>query len=109
MGSDSFKNCAESVTKLRRCPSIRCSLLCWTSRTSARPSRDGCSALGVTGPEDLRGADPEVLFERAAALAGHPEDPCLLDTFTAAVAFAETGDDRPWWAFSRERIAREAP
>ena len=65
-------------------------------------------ALGVTGPEDLRGADPEALFERAAALAGHPEDPCLLDTFTAAVAFAETGDDRPWWAFSRERIAREA-
>jgi hypothetical protein len=64
-------------------------------------------ALGVRGPEDLRGADPEELFERAAALAGHPEDPCLLDTFTAAVAFAETGDDRPWWAFSRERIARE--
>jgi hypothetical protein len=64
-------------------------------------------ALGVTGPEDLRGADPEALFERAGALAGHAEDPCLLDTFTAAVAFAETGDDRPWWAFSRERIARE--
>ena len=66
-------------------------------------------ALGVTDPKDLRGADPEDLFERSAASAGHPEDPCLLDTFTAAVAFAETGDDRPWWAFSRERIAREAP
>jgi hypothetical protein len=62
--------------------------------------------LGVTGPEDLRGRDPEELFSRAAALAGRPQDPCLLDTFAAAVAFAETGDERPWWAFSRERIAR---
>jgi hypothetical protein len=63
-------------------------------------------ALGVAGPDDLRGADPEELFERAGALAGRAQDPCLLDTFTAAVAFAETGDDRPWWAFSRERVAR---
>jgi hypothetical protein len=64
-------------------------------------------ALGITGPEDLRGADPEDLFERSCAAAGRREDPCLLDTYTAAVAFAETGDDRPWWTFSRERLAHE--
>jgi hypothetical protein len=63
-------------------------------------------ALGVSGPGDLRGADPDELLARACELAGRREDPCLLDTFTAAVAFAETGDDRPWWAFSRERLAR---
>jgi hypothetical protein len=65
-------------------------------------------ALGITRPEDLRDADPEHLFERACALAGREQDPCLLDTFTAAVAFARTGDARPWWAFSRERLARRA-
>jgi hypothetical protein len=63
--------------------------------------------LGITAPGDLRDADPERLFERACVLAGRDEDPCLLDTFTAAVAFVRTGDDRPWWAFSRERIASE--
>jgi hypothetical protein len=61
-------------------------------------------ALGITRPEDLRDADPQDLFERSGALAGRTEDPCLLDTFTAAVAFVRTGDARPWWAFSRERI-----
>ena len=65
-------------------------------------------ALGISGPEDLVAADPEELFARACALAGRHEDPCLLDTFTAAVAFARTGDARPWWELSRERRARSA-
>jgi len=62
-------------------------------------------SLGVSGQEDLAAADPEELFERACGLAGRRQDPCLLDTFTAAVAFARTGDARPWWEFSRERLA----
>ncbi len=63
--------------------------------------------LGYRAPEDLRGTDPAELFARTEALVGHPEDPCLLDTYTAIVAFAEHGDDRPWWAFSRERKGRD--
>jgi hypothetical protein len=64
--------------------------------------------LGVTGPADLEGQDGEELFERLCALDGRRHDPCLLDTFVAAVAYADHGDDRPWWEFSRERKAREA-
>jgi hypothetical protein len=63
--------------------------------------------LGATRPEDLRGQDAETLFERLCALDGRRHDPCLLDTFTAAVAYAEGGPPRPWWEFSRERKARE--
>ncbi|MEY2532711.1 MAG: hypothetical protein QOF29_621 [bacterium] len=63
--------------------------------------------LEITGPEDLRGQDAEALFERLCALDGERHDPCLLDTFTAAVAFADGGPARPWWEFSRERKARE--
>jgi hypothetical protein len=63
--------------------------------------------LEISGPEDLRGRDAEELFERLCALDGRRHDPCLLDTFTAAVAFAEGGPARPWWEFSRERKARE--
>jgi hypothetical protein len=62
--------------------------------------------LGVTRPADLRGQDGEDLFERLCALDGRRHDPCLLDTFVAAVAYADGGPARPWWEFSRERKAR---
>jgi len=64
--------------------------------------------LGIEAPEDLRGQDPEDLFERTCALSGFREDPCVLDTYTAAVDFANGAPARPWWAYSRERLARNA-
>jgi hypothetical protein len=63
--------------------------------------------LDVAAPGDLRGRDPYELFERLCALDGRRHDPCLLDTFVAAVAYADGGPARPWWEFSRERKARE--
>ena len=62
--------------------------------------------LGIEEPEDLAGQDGEELFERLCAMDGRRHDPCLLDTFVAAVAFADGGPPRPWWEFSRERKAR---
>jgi hypothetical protein len=64
--------------------------------------------LGIERPADLRGQDAEELFHRLCAQDGRAHDPCLLDTFTAAVAFADGGPPRPWWEFSRERKARAA-
>jgi Pathogenicity locus len=61
--------------------------------------------LGIRRPEELRGRDAEELFERLCALDGQRHDPCLLDTFTAAVAFADGGPALPWWHYSRERKA----
>jgi hypothetical protein len=63
--------------------------------------------LGFDGADSLRGQDPEELFARTEAARGAPEDPCLLDTYRAVVAFADTGDTRPWHAFSRERLAQD--
>jgi hypothetical protein len=63
-------------------------------------------ALDVTSAGDLRGRDPEELFERLCALDGRRHDPCLLDTFVAAVDYANGGPPRPWWEYSRERKAR---
>jgi hypothetical protein len=62
--------------------------------------------LGVTGPADLRGEAAEAVFERLCAIDGRRHDPCLLDTFTAAVAYARGAPARPWWEYSRERKAR---
>jgi hypothetical protein len=64
--------------------------------------------LGMEQPSDLRGQDPEELFERLCAMDGTRHDPCLLDTFVAAVTVADGGPARPWWEFSRERKARAA-
>ena len=63
--------------------------------------------LDVTGVEDLRGRDGEELFERLCVLEGRRLDPCLLDTFVAAVDYAGGAPARPWWEYSRERKARE--
>lgn len=64
--------------------------------------------LAIRAPADLRGQDAEELFERLCALDGRRHDPCLLDTFMAAVAIADGEPARPWWEFSRERLARDA-
>ena len=61
--------------------------------------------LGIATPQDLRGQDPDGLFERICALDGRREDPCLLDTFAAAVDVADGKPARPWWEYSRERKA----
>ncbi|GAC1374486.1 MAG: hypothetical protein NVSMB32_17610 [Actinomycetota bacterium] len=57
--------------------------------------------LGIVAPQDLRGRDPGELYERLCLLDGCRHDPCVLDVFSAAVAFAEGGPARPWWEFSR--------
>jgi hypothetical protein len=64
--------------------------------------------LGITGEDDLRGQDPDLLFERLCALDGRRHDPCLLDTFTAVVDYVGGAPARPWWHYSRARKAREA-
>ena len=65
--------------------------------------------LGIERPDDLRGRDAEQLFQRLCDLDGRRHDPCLLDTFTAVVDFANGAPARPWWFYSRERKARAAP
>ena len=64
--------------------------------------------LGVQEPADLRVQDADELFERLCALDGRRHDPCLLDTFHAAVDVADGKPARPWWEYSRERKAAAA-
>ena len=61
--------------------------------------------VGVERPADLRGRDGEELYERLCALDGVRHDPCLLDTFVAAVDYVGGAPARPWWEYSRLRKA----
>lgn len=59
--------------------------------------------LGVRAPHELRGRDPYALYDELNRRTGTRHDPCLLDTFIAAVRFADGGSPRPWWAFTAQR------
>ncbi len=62
--------------------------------------------LGIHAPRELAGRDPLALYRALCAATGVRQDPCVLDTFIAAVRFAEGGPATPWWAYTAERKAR---
>ena len=64
--------------------------------------------LGIRAPDDLEGADPEEMYERLCRLDGEAHDPCVQDVFSAAVHFVETGEERHWSEFSKQRKASGA-
>ena len=59
--------------------------------------------LGIRSPDDLSGRDPYVMYEDLCRITGKRHDPCLLDTFIAAIRFMEGETARPWWKFTPER------
>lgn len=59
--------------------------------------------LGITSPGDLPGRDPYALYDELCRISGQRHDPCLLDTFIAAVRYMEGGPKTPWWEFTAER------
>lgn len=57
--------------------------------------------LGISKPEDLRGKDPELLYERLCAVKGYTVDRCVLYVFRCAVYYASEKVLDPeklkWW------------
>ena len=61
--------------------------------------------LGIEHPHDLPGNDPYAMYDRLCRATGARQDPCVLDTFIAAVRFMEGAPPRPWWHYTAERKA----
>ncbi|HLJ94128.1 MAG TPA: helix-hairpin-helix domain-containing protein [Gemmataceae bacterium] len=59
--------------------------------------------LGIARPQDLLGRDPFVMYEQLCRMTKKRHDPCLLDTFIAAVRFMSGEPPKPWWAYTKER------
>lgn len=59
--------------------------------------------LGINQPADLPGRDPYGLYDDLCRITGQKHDPCLLDTFIAAVRFMEGEPKKPWWKYTAER------
>ncbi len=63
--------------------------------------------LGITEVAQLADRDPDVMYQGLCTLDGTRHDPCVRDVFAAAVCYARGEPARPWWHFSRQRLARE--
>lgn len=59
--------------------------------------------IGILRPGDLKGQDGLRLYEKLNKTTGARHDPCVADTFLAAVDFMNGGEVRPWWAFTVQR------
>jgi predicted GIY-YIG superfamily endonuclease len=58
--------------------------------------------LGIATPAELPGRDPYALYDDLCRITGQRHDPCLLDTFIAAVRFLEGAPKKPWWKYTAE-------
>jgi len=64
---------------------------------------DDLRKLGITTPAELPGRDPYAMYDDLCRITGQRHDPCLLDTFIAAVRFMEGAPKKPWWKYTAER------
>jgi predicted flap endonuclease-1-like 5' DNA nuclease len=64
--------------------------------------------LGVKTVAQLARKQPDRLYARLQELSGRRHDPCVWDTFAAAIHQARTGEALPWWHFTQERKRRMA-
>jgi hypothetical protein len=65
--------------------------------------------MGFRRVEDLRGEDPQALYDRFCAQVGMQVDRCMLYTFRCAVYFASEPDPDPellrWWSWKDGGLA----
>ena len=66
--------------------------------------------LGIGSVPQLAKQDPKKMYARLERLTGQRVDPCVLDTFCAAVAQARNprlpAEQCQWWYWSRKRKGR---
>jgi hypothetical protein len=66
--------------------------------------------LGIHSVSQLARQDPKKMYARLERLTGQHQDPCVLDTFRAAVAQARNprlpAQKCQWWYWSRKRKAK---
>ena len=59
--------------------------------------------LGIASPSELLGRDPYGMYDDLCRITGQRHDPCVLDTFIAAVRFMSGEPKMPWWKYTPER------
>lgn len=59
--------------------------------------------LGINTPFELIGQSPYSMYTDLCEIMGKKFDPCLADTFIAAVKYMEGAPPKKWWYYTDER------
>lgn len=59
--------------------------------------------LGIKKPAELKGKDAYTLYKKMCKVSGIRQDPCVLDTYLAAIDFMNGAPARPWYAYTLAR------
>jgi hypothetical protein len=62
--------------------------------------------IGIRDPKELAERDAFALYQALCRATGRRQDPCVLDTFMAAVDFMHGATAAPWWRYTAQRKAR---
>lgn len=63
--------------------------------------------LGIGSVAELAKQEADELYVRLSRITGSRQDPCVHDTFAAAIHQAKTGEALDWWAFTPIRKQRQ--
>ncbi len=64
---------------------------------------DNLRCIGIRKPDQLKGKDGIKLYHKLNKVTGTRQDPCVADTFKAAVDFMNGDKSQPWWKFTTKR------
>jgi predicted flap endonuclease-1-like 5' DNA nuclease len=64
--------------------------------------------LGIASVQQLAKCKADKLYAKIQTLTGTRHDPCVWDTYAAAIHQAKTGEALAWWDFTKVRKEREA-
>ncbi len=59
--------------------------------------------LGLRKPTDLIGKNPLTLYKKMCKVSGARQDPCVLDTYIAAIDFMNGAPAHPWYFYTTDR------
>ena len=59
--------------------------------------------LKIKSPKDLNNKDAFMLYTKLCKESGVRHDPCVLDTFIAAIDFMNGAPARPWYYYTKTR------
>ena len=65
------------------------------------------AVLGITSVQQLARQEADEIYSRLCVITGARHDPCVHDTFAAAIHQAKTGEALNWWAFTSLRKERQ--
>ncbi len=66
---------------------------------------DDFRLLGIISPEQLKQQNGYDLYNKLCRKTKTRHDPCVIDTFLAAVDFMNGAPKRPWWHYTKQRKA----